>query len=287
VDDYEFACESLSDAERARDALQDALGEYELQLNPRKTQILELPYSLDTSWAQDLAAFQLGSTKSHVLQSQLIRYFSRAFELTKTYPGEPVLKYAVRRLSEIDCTQVAQVTQQLLFQAAVADPGTLHTALYITFEHSRKGFGVDRDAMTRALAAIIGRHSALQHGGDVAWALWGAIVFGLMFQENVIRSLQQLTDPIAVLMALFADSKGVFVRPLVRTQWESFAVGAELFDRNWLVAYEAVGQGWLPNVTTDPASSDPFFMSARQRGVQFMNPGAPLVIPAPSQVGDY
>lgn len=286
VDDYEFICETLSEAEQARNVLQEALGEYELQLNPRKTCILELPDTLDTPWVHELAAFALESANPQVLQSQLIRYFSRSFQLAKEHPGEPVLKYSVRRLSEVDCTAIPELVQRLLFQAAAIDPGTLHIALYVAFEHKEKGIRLDLDALDRALTSIVCRHSALQHGGDIAWALWGAVVFGVNLQEAAIRSLENLTDPIAIVMALFADSKGALARSITRTQWDTLATFRELFDRRWLVGYEAVGQGWL-SPTTDPANSDPFFAECRNRGIQFIETNTPLSIPEPSKVGEY
>jgi hypothetical protein len=287
VDDYEFVCETLTEAEHARNVLQDALGEYELQLNPRKTRILELPNVLDTPWVHELAAFQLESQKPAVFQSRLIRYFSRAFELAKDNPGEPILKYAVRRLSEVNCKSAAGLAQQLLFQAAVIDPGTLQTAMHVAYVHQAQGLELDVNALERALTAIICRHSVLQHGGDIAWALWGSVVFGIKLQEEAVNALEKLTDPIAILMALFADSRGAFARSISRSKWEPLAIGAELFERQWLVGYEAVEQGWFSGVTTDPAISDPFFNECRKRGILFIDVNTKLQIPAPSKTGEY
>lgn len=287
VDDYEFVFDTFAEAEHARNVLQDSLAEYELQLNPRKTRIFELPGTLDTPWAQDLAAFPLSSKSQSVLQSQLIRYFSRAFELANAFPGDPVLKYAVRRLSEIDTKSASSVLQQLLFQAAVVDPGTLQTALYIAHQHQQAKLTVAKSSMTRALSAILSRHSALQHGGDIAWALWGAIVFEIRLEEPVIAALEKVTDPIAILMTLLAESKSVFSRPLQKTLWNPMAQPSELFESRWLVAYEAFGHGWLPAATADPASSDPFFAGARSKGVQFIDPATRLYIPEPSPGGKY
>lgn len=290
IDDYEFVCDSISDAEFIRNVLQNALAEYELQLNPRKTRIIELPNILDTHWVQDLSAFQLESDKPNVLHSQMIRYFSRAFELTRDNPGEPVLKYAVRRASEIDCKknpELVHLLQRLLFQVAVVDPGTLQTALYITFEHRKHDLPVDSGALKRALTAIICHHSLLQHGGDIAWALWGAVVFDILLEEDAICELEKITDPIAILMAFFTDNKGKCAKSLNRANWEHIVTQDELFESRWLVAYEAFGQDWFPNITEDPAKDDPFFAEARKKGVKFIDLSTPLKIPAPSPIVEY
>ena len=43
VDDYELLFDDRSGAERALTALEDALAEFELELNPQKTRIVALP----------------------------------------------------------------------------------------------------------------------------------------------------------------------------------------------------------------------------------------------------
>lgn len=289
VDDYEFACASLAEAEQCRAVVQDALLDFELQLNPRKTRILELPDSLDTAWVHDLAAFELGSHKKAVLESQILRYFSRAFELVRSNPGEPVLKYAVRRLSEVDFTLVRTLLQRLLFQAATVDPGTLHTALYVAYKDRQLSGedAVDTATLARALSSIIQRHAPLQHGGDVAWALWGAIVFKISLGDPVVEALERLMDPVATLMALHAEQDGRLSRTLTRTQWTALATPAELFDCRWMLNYEGVGKGWLTPAAGDPALSDPFFADARGKAVSFYDLNAKHEIPEPSAPGDY
>lgn len=288
VDDYEFACATLGQAEHIRTVLQDALLEYELQLNPRKTRIIELPDALDTPWAHELGTFDLSGTERSLLENQLLRYFSRAFELVRGFPGEPVLKYAVRKLSEIEFSLVPQLLQRLLLQAATLDPCTLQTALYHIFQHkSQLGeAAVDKVVLAKALSAIIEYHAPLQHGGDVAWALWGAIVFQIPLGDGVVAALNQLSDPTAVLLALHAEQDGRLSRALNKTTWNTVATTLDLFDTRWLLAYEGPGKGWLsPN--TDPALGDPFFESMRRQNVSFYDANAIRQIPEPSSIAQY
>ncbi len=287
VDDYELVFETFNEAESARNILQDSLAEFELQLNPRKTRIIELPSTLDTLWVQELSSFTISSTNASILRTQLIRYFSRAFELARLFPGEPVLKYAVRRIPDQDTRAASIILQRLLFQTAAADPGTLQTALYVTYMHEQLGESVDKPSLERSLSAILCKHSGLQHGGDIAWALWGAIVFHIQLSDQVTNAIEKVSDPIAVLMALFAESQNVFSRSLEKSQWTSMAQGTELFESTWLVAYEAYGHSWLPSLVVDPVANDSFFSAARRNGVQFMDPSTPLDIPNPSPCGGY
>lgn len=287
-DDYEFACKSPSEAAEVLTVVQDALAEFELQVNPRKTSIVELPDILDTAWSHELAAFDLKATNPSVLNSQLLRYFSRAFVLVREYPGEPVLKYAVSRVSRLAPTSSSAeiLIQRLVLQAAAVDPGTLHTALYILFNQRLTHPSiVDMSTLGRVLESIIQRHAPLQHGIDVAWALWGAIVFKVVLDDATVGSLERLTDPVAVLMALYAEEHGRLARKLTCSQWETQTTRKDLFESKWLLVYEGVGKGWLKPKAGDPAPSEPFFAAMRTKGISFLDTKAKQVIPEPSPAG--
>jgi hypothetical protein len=287
IDDYEFACASLGEAEQVRSALQDALAEFELQLNPKKTRIVELPDVLDTAWVHDLASFSLDAKNPAVLESQLIRYFSRAFELVRQNPGEPVLKYAVRRLAEDDFSPIGTLLQKLVFQAAAVDPGTLQTALLIAYKQHQTNGILDRVALSRALSAIIEQHAPLQHGGDVAWALWGAIVFRIDLADQVVQALERLVDPIAALVAMHTEHEGRLSRVLNKGSWNALATPMELFDSRWLLVYEGVEKGWLAPPSGDPTATDPFFANLRDSNISFYDLGVAHTIPEPSAAGEY
>ncbi|MGE4194915.1 MAG: RNA-directed DNA polymerase [Pseudodesulfovibrio sp.] len=51
VDDYEISCKSMAEVETVISVLETALSRYELQLNPAKLKIIELPDDLDSQWA--------------------------------------------------------------------------------------------------------------------------------------------------------------------------------------------------------------------------------------------
>ena len=58
MDDYELLFDDRSDAERALTALEDALAEFELELNPQKTEIVSLPQELENPGIQELRGFR-------------------------------------------------------------------------------------------------------------------------------------------------------------------------------------------------------------------------------------
>lgn len=286
VDDYEIACSSLNEAERVRLALQDALSEFELQLNPQKTGIVELPETLDAAWVHELSTFDLGEPRNSG-DSRLTRFFSRAFELTRQHPGEAVLKYAIQRLAASESSRKSRIMQLLLLQAAALEPSAMPAALYIVQEQGKADLKLDKPALGRALTEVIVRNAPLQHGGDVSWALWGAKVFGIRLPSPAVRALSKLTDPCAILLALHLENEGLFRSKLDTTRWNLLVTSQELWGPNWLVAYEAAGHGWLSGGGTDPAINDPFFDSARSEGVSFFDMSTPKSIPPPTISGTY
>lgn len=58
-DDYEIACGTYSDAGATLAELQTVLAEYELRLNPMKTEIVELPRPLEKAWVRDIRSIPL------------------------------------------------------------------------------------------------------------------------------------------------------------------------------------------------------------------------------------
>ena len=94
IDDYEFGFTTRSAAEAALAAIEIALAEFELALNPRKTSIEELPVALDRGWVSSLSGFRFAKL-THATRAELVRYFDLAFELKARFPNETVLSYAI------------------------------------------------------------------------------------------------------------------------------------------------------------------------------------------------
>ena len=98
-DDFEFGFASRADAESAAALLQQALSEYELQLNANKTAIVELPMPLEPTWISEIRMFQFSENLTHW---DINRFFDRAFELANLHADSNVLNYAIQRLRSID-----------------------------------------------------------------------------------------------------------------------------------------------------------------------------------------
>ena len=175
VDDYEIGFASYSAAESGLAILQAVLAEYELNINPRKTSIIELPVPLDSPWTSELRTF-LFRTKTQL--NDLIHYFGRTFELAKSHPDENILKYSISRMNSIEIDNANwEVYQDILCQCAMAEPATLSYVVDQFLRYSRASYAVNKSKLQMVVSQIISTYGPLDHGNVVAWALWACILF--------------------------------------------------------------------------------------------------------------
>lgn len=176
VDGYELAFEKQSDAERVLTELQSILASYELQLNPRKTEIQELPKPLNEAGAHELGQFVIRNASQPVAQrNDLIALFSRAFGIAADNPQDSVLRYAVSRVQGLTVSSNGWRTfQNCLLDAAGADPATLAVTLGTLFQvAASSGQPVAKAPLAKTFESIIATHAPRAQGSEVAWALWG------------------------------------------------------------------------------------------------------------------
>ena len=271
MDDFEFVFPTLSRAEEGLAVVTAALAEYELAINPRKTRIAALPLPLEDSWAIELRQFRIRDTDA-TQRTDLISFFSRAFELGAEDPNTPAVKYAVTRAAG---TQIlgsnAEIAALLALQAAAAEPASLPRALELlsTLEHA--GSQIPLAALEETLNSIVRTHAPVGHGFEVAWALWGALRFQCLLDAQLCAPVGAMEDPVVALSAIHAQQAGLFHGGhLPLASWQPWMTGAALHEREWLVAYEANIKGWLPNVDPqDHVTADHQFGVLKNAGVSF------------------
>lgn len=268
IDDYEIPCTSLSQAEDSLRVTESVLANFELQLNPRKTLIAELPAPVSTAWVDELYSMSLGGTSGEQ-QRLLLAYFSRASEMSARFPDASVLSYAVARLRGFRPTSQAawQILQGCVLNCALGAPEGLHYILDILVRGQRHGHLIAKPALALVLNRLIERHAPLGHSSEVAWALWASLAFDIQLEKVAGDSVVHMEDDAVALLALHANALGRFQQPLQPTLWHGFITAASLYEEHWLLAYEAPLKGWLGN--TSHITSDPCFSKLLALGVNF------------------
>jgi len=270
IDDYELSFRTRTEAEDAYHVLEACLSEYELALNAKKTEILELPLPLEKRWATELRLLNF-RTSQPKQAADLADYFSKAFALHNEYPGDAVLQFAIARLrsESIDPANWAMF-QQLLLLCVTPEPATFPYVLEQIIVRKNAGAGPIIGQMEEIANDLIQSHSSLKHSSEVANALWACLALRLKVGDKAVDAVSQCDDSVVALLALDAEQHGLVSKALDKTVWTSHMTTDSLYDEHWLLAYEANYKGWLPSVAgIDHVAADPNFGFLKSCNVYF------------------
>lgn len=270
IDDYEFGFHSYSDAEQALATIQEGLNEYELALNPKKTMIIQLPEPIESAWASELRVFPFRANV-RAQQSDLLRFFDRAFTLAKEDPDEAILKYAVTVIGSQNIHAANwSFCEGLLAQTLINEPATIQNVLRLFKHYDSLGYPIDRQRLAETLNLISLTHAPLGHGSEVAWALWGCIEFNLNVANPAAQKAFEMQDSVVSLVALHARFLGLISAHVSVATPQSRMTPLELTDEQWLLSYEANIKGWLPSVgIADHVAAVPEYSFLKAAGVSF------------------
>ena len=285
IDDYELCFPTLSAAEAGVIELQNTLSEYELALNPAKTRILELPQPLDPTWTAEIRKYPIRSRR--VAQAtDLVDFFSKAFELAQERSRDSVLNFAIGRLKSVTVDRANwPLLQTLLLQCATSELGTLRFVMDGIRAYREAGYPVSRQTLGDVLNEHTQRSALLGQASEVAWALWCAITFQIPVDRRPARAISRMSDSVVALVALDARARGLIPTGLDTALWESFMTQGGLAGEQWLLSYEANIKTWLPSRGGgDHVAQHPAFRYLKQLGVSFYDPQR-VAVGSPASAG--
>lgn len=268
LDDMYFFFNSISDAEEALIKIQSIAKIYELEINPEKTQIYSLPITLETDWTSEIRNYRFrNSVKGQ--RTDLVTFFSKAYEYSKKYPNDYILKYSLSRMRYIIVHKENwQLYQSLILNAMIAEPSVLPTATEILLNYENLDYELNYKQLEQTINNIISYHSKLGHGYEISWSLWLAKNLRLKVNRTSARQLSQMDDCISMLTALDLRDKGLIPSGLSTTNWNKYLKQESLYEEHWLFAYEAVKKGWMAP-RNNYLLSDPFFAILNNKNVNF------------------
>lgn len=272
IDDYEISCRTYRQAEDSLAALDDAVRTYQLDLNHSKSRIVELPAPLYDVWKDALAKFSFGGATPGEDRTEIVRYFSTAFDLHHAHPGAHVLNYALSRLPLTSHRASNwRLVESLLLQCLRLETGSTRYVIAGLLQANTLGRRLNRDRIGAALSSQVEEHARLGHSAEVAWAIWGASELRIPLAEEAAREVSLLDDAVVALLALRAKRVGVFPRGLRTRLWRTHMSGDGLYSPMWLLAYEAHVRSWLPDITPRFVDNDPFFGLLKRSNVSFLD----------------
>ncbi|PTX91867.1 hypothetical protein DB346_23165 [Verrucomicrobia bacterium LW23] len=273
VDDYFFACRNMQEADLIENKLFNIFRHYQLDVNSLKTQKLTPDFAkkLNTDWVNALNLIRF-SGNARRQKIELVSSFEKAFSFRDSYPGENVLKFLCGRMRYLTIdTANRTILEDLLIRSAFIEPGVLPFVLASLVRDPTRINEVGTKVHP-CLTYLIESNSPRGHSSEVAWSLWGHIIFGLHLDANCCSLLVEMQDPVCLLMALYLRSIGKVATPTVFDTLNSFITQENLRGPHWLMTYEASVKGWLRNTAgVDVISLDPDFAALRQHGVSFLD----------------
>ncbi|WP_310450222.1 RNA-directed DNA polymerase [Sulfuritalea sp.] len=279
IDDIGCGFRTIAEAEETLGQLQHLIGDLQLQLNPRKTRITELPSELEASWVPHLRLFAFRVLSASTQQTDLLSYFGRAFELAASNREEAILRYSVQRMRSVNIFETNwALYESLLLQCLSVEPGTAPAVIGELYKYHLR-MPLDLSRIAESLQQLIEHHAPLHHGSEVVWGLWGAICLDCKLDAKTVEQSLLASDPCVALCALHAISKGLVLGPVDVSGLAALMHEGELVESQWLLAYESNVKGWLPNLGgIDFVAASKHFSPMKAAGVSFYDEAASLPI---------
>jgi hypothetical protein len=169
-DDFYLYFTNKQEAENALAALNVALRRYELETNPRKTEISEVPISVDSKWKPELSLYRFRKGAS-AQYTDIMNFFNRALEYHRLYPEERVLKYALRRIMKLKVEKENFLLyESFILQSILIDPDTLSVAVNILFTYLlNEDYTLNTKDISRTINELIKYYIKLDYNNELAW----------------------------------------------------------------------------------------------------------------------
>lgn len=240
VDDYTSYCSDRSAAETFVVDLQHALAAFRLDLNTRKTRVIDLREGVGEPWMAEI--------RSHlprkVTPLSAARFLRHSELLAALYPLNSVLKFAVKTLRGRSKGKASVLVVDELVRLGTFHP---HLVPFIASELQAldgNAGGLDAERLAEILTSQMVEAAARSETDVVLWHLY---ILRIVLQRQVIKSawtklLDMDDDLVSVaLVALCPRTKPAVVKQV--RGWD-YACAAD-YQQHWLVRYELRRVGLL------------------------------------------
>ena len=269
VDDYYLFFDTTDEAEKCLAELTKSIGNYELQINPLKTRIIEIKELVEESWKYKLKKIAISDSRS-LQRDDLHNYFEVLFLLEKQFSDESLVKYGLKLISSrIVKKSNWSVFEAYLLKCGFSFPNCLQVIanIFSTYHHYKYDFNTL--AIERFCNNLIKVHAISDHHSEVSWLLWICKELGLKLKREVIREIEGMSSSVCILIVLDLFNSGQIKNNIKVNHLKQFSNQESLYSTNWLLAYEAGKRKWLTNSDTDYISKDHFFGALLKEGVSF------------------
>ena len=238
IDDYECYVESYEKAQCFLHDLEEALREFDLPLNHKKTAILPLPIAVAEKWIHKLNSY-LPITKDVMNYTDVNAYLDLAISLATETGNSAVLNYAIKTLAGKNLTANAKkVASQRIMHLSDIYPYLVQ----LMDDYVFKPFSVSVDEIKVYSNALCSDSKASLNYEAICYAVYFSLTYGFTLDDLNIEWVIERGDCVLLLMTWlyylnqnYGNKRASDLRTL---REEAKRLEAFDMDRYWLFCYE-------------------------------------------------
>jgi hypothetical protein len=241
IDDYECFVDNHESAENFLVDLGAELRDFNLSLNHKKTQILELPLASTSNWTRKLTGFSSFQTQEIRKYPVIKSFLDYATEIMVENCDSSVLNYAIKILGSQDLTNNARD----LAIKSILNLSLLYPYLVpILDTHVFSTFNVNNELIERFTNALYNQELKVKNYEAVCYAIYFAIKYNFpicTIDINVITSSSSCI--LKLLSYIYYRQKNDAAKICdLETHAENLSKNTIDFENNWLFIYEILPQ---------------------------------------------
>lgn len=263
IDDYECYVESYEKAQCFLHDLEEALREFDLPLNHKKTAILPLPVAMAEKWIHKLNSY-LAITKDEINYTEVNAYLDLALGLATETGNSAVLNYAIKTLAGKNLTENAK---KLASQRIMHMSDIYPYLVQLMDDSVFRPFNVSAAEIKAYSDALYSDSKASHNYEAISYAIYFSLKYGFTLKELNIDWVIARGDCVLLLMTwlyyLKLNHGNRRASDLRSLRKEAERLEAVDMDRYWLFCYEVIA---MSNLKEE-------WKKLKQAGVSFMKDG--------------
>lgn len=263
IDDYDCYVRSHDQADCFLRDLEDALREFDLPLNHKKTKIIVLPTGIEKNWKHELSDIPRVGESGQVEYPQVNTYIDTALRLATEANDNAIINYSIKKLAGIKLSDNAKkLASKRFIHMAALHPYLLHLMEQYVF----LPYSVSKDEIKKLSDSIYNDAKRINDYESICYAIYYALRYDFDLDELDTKYIIKQKDCITLVLARLYYLKANHwkrdasqVKPYNRLARE--LIGTDM-NRYWLFCYEALTMGSLPSE----------WKTMKQAGVSFIIP---------------
>lgn len=267
IDDYDCYVSSHEEAECFLRDLEDALREFDLPLNHKKTRIIELPIGIEKQWKHKLSDLPQTGKSGIVEYPQVNTFIDSAFRMAEDEENYAIINYAIKKLAGIKITENAKKLAGKRFIHIAA----LHAYFLPLLEkYVFEPYDVEIADIKLLCDTVYKKAKLINDYESIYYAIYFALRYDFFLDELDTDYIIKQKDCITLIMAwLYYLKANHWKRDATEVKpYRKLARDLKATDmsRYWLFCYEVLSWGLLPGEWRPMKQSDVSFIKPEYFG---------------------